>query len=76
MKTKGFLGVTCSLAFAGGLDYISGKILGRAEEQPAVEPEVFPKEEFEPTVFLLCAENHMVNTFISGSIDLRQFLMR
>lgn len=36
--------------------------MGRTEEQPVAEPVVFQKEEFEPTVFLLCAENEMVNT--------------
>lgn len=57
MKTKECL-VTCSAAFA---DYFSEKILGRREVQPAAEPVVFQKEEFEPTVFVLCAENNMVN---------------
>lgn len=54
--------VTCSAAFAGGLEYLSGKFLRRTEEQPAAEAVVLQKEEFEPTVFLLCAENEMVKT--------------
>ncbi|XP_075881704.1 protein mono-ADP-ribosyltransferase PARP14-like isoform X2 [Nelusetta ayraudi] len=40
------------------LDF-SGKFLGWAEEQPAAESVVLQKEEFEPTVFLLCADNDM-----------------